>query len=133
MTATIRDIITINDNAVERLAAIGIRTLAQLLEAGASSSGRMRLADQANLDDATIKSWVHQADLMRVKGIGPEVAHILHEAGVVTVPKLAYRNATSLHAELTEAHKHADTRIPSVVELHGMIKAAKGLPKLVHH
>lgn len=134
MTST-REIIDIDSTNVERLATAGVRTLEQLLELGSTSADRMRLADATGLDDATIKQWVHQADLMRVKGIGPELAHLLCQVGVFTAPKLAYRSTDALHADLIECNYNQRTmgRLPGVVELHEFITAAKTLPKLVRH
>ncbi len=133
--ATIKDIIDINQRSVELLSDAGVRTLAQLLEAGATSSARMQLADQAHLDDKTIKYWVHQADLMRIDGLGPEFAHLLCKAEICTVPKLAYRSTDGLYAELLELNEreHIVGRIPSREELHNFITEAKRLPKLVQH
>ncbi len=134
MTST-KEIIGIDSTSVERLATAGVRTLEQMLELGSTSAGRMRLADETGLDDATIKQWVHQADLMRVKGIGPELAHLLCQVGVFTAPKLAYRSTDSLYADLvanSRGHR-AHRRLPGIHELHDYITAAKQLPKLVRH
>ncbi len=132
---SIKEIIGIDDVAVERLRDVGVSTLEQLLERGSSSGMRMRLADETQLDDATIKQWVHQADLMRVKGIGPEFAHLLCQVGVFTTPKLAYRSTDALHADLIECNDNLRTmgRLPGVAELHEFITSAKTLPKLVRH
>ncbi len=134
MTST-KEIIGIDSIDLERLAAAGVRTLEQLLELGSTSAGRMRLADETGLDDATIKQWVHQADLMRVKGIGPELAHLLCQVGVFTAPKLAYRSTDALHADLIECNYNLRLvgRLPGVTELHQLITSAKTLPKLVRH
>ncbi len=134
MTST-KEIIGIDSRGVERLATAGVRTLEQLLELGSTSAGRMRLADETGLDDATIKQWVHQADLMRVKGVGPELAHLLCQVGVFTAPKLAYRSTDALHADLIECNHslRAMRQLPGVAELHEFITSAKTLPKLVRH
>jgi len=132
---SIKEIIGIDDVAVERLREAGVSTLEQLLERGSSSGTRMRLADETQLDDAIIKQWVHQADLMRVKGIGPELAHLLCQVGVFTTPKLAYRSTDALHADLIECNHNlrAMSRLPGITELHEFITSAKTLPKLVRH
>lgn len=132
---SIKEIIGIDDRAVERLRDAGVNTLEQLLERGSTSAARMRLADETQLDDGLIKQWVHQADLMRVNGIGPEFAHLLCKVGVFTTPKLAYRSTDSLYAELVEGNHsdHVMHKLPGIHELHGFITAAKHLPKLVRH
>jgi predicted flap endonuclease-1-like 5' DNA nuclease len=133
--ASIKEIIGVSEREAERLRDAGVRTCEQLIEVGATSAGRMRLADEANLDDATIKSWVHQADLMRIPGIGPETAHLLCQVGVCTVPKLAYRSTTILYDELKRyAEKvHKLAAMPSFTELHDFTVSAKRLPKLIRH
>ncbi len=132
---SIKELIGIDTGAVERLHEVGVSTLEQLLEQGATSTARMHLADQTGLDDASVKQWVHQADLMRVKGIGPELAHLLCQVGVFTTPKLAYRSTDALHADLVECNHNlrAMQQLPGVAELHEFITSAKTLPKLVRH
>jgi hypothetical protein len=82
-----------------------------------------------------IKAWVHQADLFRIKGIAKEYATLLCSAGVCTIPKLAYRSAESLYAELNELNskEHIVQRVPSVQELESYIIQAKSLPKMIRH
>ncbi len=132
---SIKEIIGIDTHSIERLQEVGVRTLEQLLEQGATSTARMRLADETNLDDAQIKHWVHQADLMRVNGVGPELAHLLCQVGVFTAPKLAYRSSASLYADLAESnHVHkVMRRLPGPEELRAFGVAAKQLPKVVRH
>ena len=132
---SIKELIGIDTGAVERLHEVGVSTLEQLLEQGATSTARMHLADQTGLDDASVKQWVHQADLMRVKGVGPEFAHLLCQVGVFTAPKLAYRSTDALHADLVECNQslRAMRQLPGVAELHEFITSAKTLPKLVRH
>ncbi len=133
--ASITEIIGIDDRSVEKLRGVGVRTLEQLLEVGSTSTARMRLADEAQLEDAHIKLWVHQADLMRVAGIGPELAHLLCKVGVFTAPKLAYRSCESLHEDLLAGNISPKImgHLPGLEELHTYIVAAKRLPKIVRH
>lgn len=119
----------------EKLLSIGIRTADQLLEAGATSTGRMRIADEAHLSEVQIKEWVHRADLLRIHGVGHEVADLLARVGACTVPKLAYRQAISLHDDLVtynDTH-HVVKRVPTVSELEAILSSAKRLPKMIHH
>ena len=131
----VQDIVGIDEVAAERLREVGVRTSEQLIELGASSTARMRLADQTHLDDATIKQWVHQADLMRIPGVSPGLAHLLCQVGVCTVPKLAYRSSEALYAELVSftSKRHETQYLPTLAELHHYGVSAKHMPKLVHH
>ena len=53
--ASVKDIYGISEAQAEALAEAGVRTTSQLLEAGATSTGRMRLADEARLTDELVK------------------------------------------------------------------------------
>lgn len=132
---SIKEIEGIGPTFAAQLAAGGVRTTEQLLEAANTATKRLRLADEAQLNEEQVLHWVHQADLFRVKGIGEEFAELLVRAGVVTVPKLAYRSAAKLHADLVaynDTH-HLVRRLPSVDELEHMIAEAKKLPKIIQH
>lgn len=133
--ASVKDIYGISEAQAEALAEAGVRTTSQLLEAGATSTGRMRLADEARLTDELVKKWVHQADLMRIDGVGAAVAGLLCAVGVCTVPKLAYHDSDSLRRDLlayAEQNTGA-TKVPSISTLEAYIAQAKKLRKIVHH
>ena len=53
--ASVKDMYGISEAQAEALAEAGVRTTSQLLEAGATSTGRMRLADEARLTDELVK------------------------------------------------------------------------------
>lgn len=128
-------VVGIDDYSVQQLKAAGVNTIEQLVEYGATPTGRMRLADCAHLDHGVILQWVHQADLMRIKGVGPDLAYVLCHIGVLTVPRLAYHSAEALHKVLVASgsiHPVADW-LPRLDELRGFIETAKRLPKLVLH
>lgn len=133
--ASIKEIEGVGEKYADTLRAAGVHTTEQLIELGSTSTDRMRLADETHLTDEMIKRWVHMADLFRIRGIGGEYAELLCTAGVCTVPKLAYRSAESLYAELVEYNNQNKLvrRVPSVGELEDFIVQAKKLPKVIHH
>ncbi len=92
----------IGEAFAEKLRTAGIETVEVLLERGGTRKGRADLALSTGLSEATILEWVNHADLMRIRGVGPEYADLLEEAGVDTVPELARRNATHLHTAILE-------------------------------
>ena len=64
---------------------------------GATKKGRTELGrGQPVSVDALILKWVNHADLIRIRGIGPEFAELLEAAGTDSVPELARRNAANL-------------------------------------
>ncbi len=133
--ASIKDIVETNRGYADALTEAGVRTTEQLLEVGATSTSRMHLADETHLSIDTIQELVHSADLMRVPGVGSEIAELLRQVGVTTVPKLAYRNPDTLYDDIVEyndAHRLVKS-VPSTLELEKFIAFAKQLPKLIHH
>src|SRR5690348_9580840 len=71
-----------------KLKGAGVSTTFELLERGADPSGRKALARKAHIPARTLLGWVQMADLLRVRGIGPDVARLLTAAGVKTVAEL---------------------------------------------
>ncbi len=132
---SVNKITGIGKKEAEALARAGIHTTTQLLEEGATSVGRMRIADEARLTDAQVKGWVHIADLLRVEGMTPDLAALLCRIEVPTVPKLAYRSPGPLLAEL-EAYNgryHTIGSLPDAATIERMVNQAKHLPKVVEH
>jgi hypothetical protein len=129
MVAHIKDFNLITEAEIQRLSAAGVRTCSQLIEKASTSSDRMRLADQINMDDSDLKNLTHHCDMMRVDGMTPSLAVSLCGIGVSTVPKLAYQNALSLQQRLNTA---PDATIDKRT-LEKLIASAKTLPKMIRH
>lgn len=127
--AHIKDFNLISENDLRKLEAFGIRTCAQLVERASTSTDRMNIADRININDSDLTNLAHHCDMMRVKGMTPTLAIALCDAGVCTVPKLAYQNAPSLHQRLNLADPDTiDRRL-----LEHLIASAKTLPKMIRH
>ena len=119
----------------EKLEKLGVRTEAQLLEHGASRSGRAKLAEEAGISETLVLKWVNRADLARIKGIGSEYADLLEAAGVDTVPELAQRNAENLAAKLEEINREKSLvrRVPTAGEVEKWVDEAKTLDRVIIH
>lgn len=119
----------------ETLNGIGIYTTEDLLEAGASRSGRSDLVEKSGISPKLILEWVNLADLFRVNGIGEEYSDLLEEAGVDTVPELAQRNPVNLHATLIDVNqaKNLVRRLPSLSMVEDWVRQAKGLPRRMEY
>lgn len=118
-----------------KLTAANIATTQDLLARGATRKGRADIAEETGISDTLILEWVHHADLMRIKGIGPEYSDLLEEAGVQSPAELAQRNAANLAATIETANeaKNLVRHVPSESVLAGWIAAAKELEKVVEH
>ena len=135
MIYKIQDIQGIGPAFAEKLIAIGIETVDQLLEKGADPKGRQAIEDATGIDHGRVLTWVNHADLFRVNGIGPQFSELLEAAGVDTVKDLRNRNAANLAAKMLEVNeeKHLTRRVPVEKELQKMIDCAKALePKVTY-
>lgn len=118
-----------------KLAEAGVKSVEGLLDAGASKSGRQKLAEQTGLDASQILKWVNMADLFRINGIGGQFAELLKAAGVDTVKELRNRNAENLHAALTKTQEEKGLTkvVPNADKVADFIEQAKSLEPIVTH
>jgi predicted RecB family nuclease len=133
MSYKIEEIEGIGERYAAKLQAIGITTVENLLERGATPAGRTQIAEQTGIDAARLLKWVNHADLFRIKGVAGQFAELLEAAGVDTVKEFRNRVPENLHPKLAELNtaKKLVGRVPSVAELEGMIAIAKTLePKV---
>jgi len=133
--AKIIDIEGIGPVYAEKLQSIGIRSVAQLLKAGAQPKGRQELADKAGISKDLILEWVNHADLYRIKGVAEEYSDLLEEAGVDTVVELATRNPENLYNKIIETNqaKKLVRRPPSQKMVEDWIEQAKDMPRAVFY
>lgn len=73
----------------DKLAAIGIKTTAHLLTAGATPTRRAALAEQTGIPADALLELVKLSDLARLPGVKGIRARLYYDAGVDTVEKLA--------------------------------------------
>ena len=133
MAYKIIDIQGIGPVYAEKLIAVGIETVDQLLEKGSRPKGRKELEDKTGIRGDLILTWVNHADLFRIKGVGPQFSELLEAAGVDTVKELRNRNAANLAAKMLEVNeaKHLCKRTPVEKEIQKYIDAAKELAPVV--
>ena len=118
-----------------KLQAVGIKTVADLLEKGHTPKGRKELSEAAGIDSTLILKWVNMADLFRVKGIGPEYSELLEKAGVDTVKELRHRVPENLQAKLAEVNAAAGQplvrALPGLKAVQAWIEEAKQLQPML--
>ncbi len=118
------------------LVAAGTPSVEELLTKGATPDGRAALAEATGISHKLILTWVNHADLMRIKGVGPEYSDLLEVAGVDSPAELAQRNPAHLAITLQEvvaARPNIVRRVPTEAEITDWIAESKTLPKVVHH
>ena len=79
-----------------------VRTTEALLKRASSPAARKELAEQTGLDQDDLLAWANRADLLRVKGVGPEYAFMLSRAGVDTLKELRRRNSANLTRSIAD-------------------------------
>lgn len=133
MAYKIIDIEGVGDVYAEKLTAVGINTVDELLVKCATPKGRTELATLTGISDKLILRWTNHADLFRIKGVGPQFSELLEAAGVDTVKELRHRVPENLQPKLEEvnAEKHLVRRVPSLKEVAKMVEIAKGLDPVV--
>lgn len=118
---------------LSKLTTIGIQSLNQLLEKGASKQGRKAISDATKIKEEMILDWVHMADLVRIKGIDPQMAKLLHLAGVDTVRELSTRHPLNLFEKVVElnSERRLVKRSPTLEKLEYCIDKARDLEPVV--
>ncbi len=110
-----------------------VRTTEALLREASTRTGRSSLSGRTGIPTADLVRWAHQADLMRVDGIGPEYADLLAVSGVDTIKALRRRNAANLIATMTQVNskKRIVQRLPTVEMVQSWIDDASDLEPIV--
>ncbi|NLV24689.1 MAG: DUF4332 domain-containing protein [Deltaproteobacteria bacterium] len=125
----------IGETYTGKLEAEGIKSVDNLLEAGAGKKGRQALSEKTGISEKMILKWVNRADLFRIKGISTQYSDLLEIAGVDTVPELAQRKAENLQAKMVEVNeeKKLVKKVPTLADVESWIAQAKELPRVVTH
>lgn len=118
----------------QKLKAAGVGTTFQLLERGADPKARRALAHATHIPPKMLDGWVQMADVMRVKGVGPDVTHLLAACGVHTVAQLKTQDAQKLYDQVMKVNskQHLSENPPSVEHLQAWIAQAQTLPIVLH-
>lgn len=118
-----------------KLVKAGIKTTTGFLKACASRKGRKEVAGQTGISETLLLEWANHADLMRIKGVGPEFSDLLEAAGVDTVKELRKRKPQTLAAKLAEVKEAKKlTRVtPSLAQVEQWVAEANELPPVITH
>jgi len=113
----------------------GVRTTEALLRRASTRPGRKELATRSGLSEHMLLEWVNRADLMRIRGIGPQYSDLLESAGVDTVKELRSRRPHQLIGKIgqTNVAKHLVRRMPTESMVAGWIAQARKLEPLVSY
>ena len=117
----------------EKLGKAGIETTEQLLDKAGKSKDRKVLSKASGVSVATLTTLAKHCDLLRIKGVGPEMVLLLEAAGVKSITDLGKRNAAGLVAAVESANKtkKLSEKLPSEPQLGDWIEQAKKLPPVL--
>jgi len=117
----------------QKLRRAGVRTTADFLTWGRTAEGRRLLAERAGVSLAQVTTWVRLADLMRVPGIGPDVARLLTAAQVRSVAELRAADAEATAAAIHAANRrdHLSQNPPGAASIAYWVQLAASLPILI--
>jgi hypothetical protein len=111
---------------VTKLEAAGIHTTDDLLAQAGTAAARNALASKLGTTSSEVTEWVNRADLIRLKGVGIEMANLLEECRVDSCKELQHRVAANLHAKLhaVNAEKKITNHAPSLAQVEAWIAEA---------
>ncbi len=112
-----------------KLESEGIKSTDQLLEHTRTSKQRAELAHKVGSTATVLKELANRADLMRLKGVGGDLANLLEEAGVNSCKELQHRKPETLHQTLVDlnASKKIAHHVPNVASVTEWVAEAKTL------
>ena len=125
----------INPEYVEKLAAVGIRNVKQMLEVGQTERGRAVLSEETGVAGDVILELVKLSDLARIPGVKGIRARLYHDAGVDTIEKMAEWEPEELREMVAEFVERTGFEgiAPLPAEARFTIAQAKRLPKIVEY
>lgn len=126
MTYKISEIKGMDAASQAKLEQANVHTTDDLLKETATAHQRAALASKIGVSPAQLTEWINRADLMRLKGVGMEMANLLEECGVDSCKELQHRRADHLHAKLKETNdaKHITHHAPTLAQVEEWIKEA---------
>lgn len=131
----LKDFRGINPAYLGKLAALGIRNVKKMLEAGLTRKGREELSAKTGIPAETILELVKMSDLARIRGVKSVRARLYYDAGIDTVEKMAKCEPKKLRAMLIDFVQKTgfDGIAPLPKEAEFTVAEARKLPKIVEY
>ena len=124
--ASISSIRSIGHRNATKLRKSKVRTTESLLDQASTRKGRTEVSQRTGIATADLLRWAHQADIMRMGGIGSEYADLLAAVGVDTIKVLRRRNAENLMDAMSQINtrRRLVQRLPTSEMVQSWIDAA---------
>jgi hypothetical protein len=125
----------VNPEYVEKLAAVGIRNVKQMLEAGRTRSGRQELSARSGIPLDAVLEFVKLSDLARIPGVKSIRARLYYDAGVDTIEKMAQWDPQELRTMIVQFVEQTgfDGIATLPAEARFTVQQAKKLPRIVEY
>lgn len=122
----------VNPEYVEKLAAVGIRNVRQMLEAGRTQRGRQELSARSGIPLDAVLEFVKLSDLARIPGVKGIRARLYYDAGVDTIEKMAEWDPQELRTMIVQFVEQTgfDGIATLPAEARSSVRQAKKLPEL---
>ena len=106
---------------------MGIKTTKDLLLKTSSAQGVSLLSKSLGKEEWMIKTWINNADLMRVNGVDGIFAELLELSGINSIQALSSADPEKVLEGVTIVHNHISKRsdAPQRDEIEAVINAAK--------
>jgi predicted flap endonuclease-1-like 5' DNA nuclease len=129
MTHKISEIKGLDPKVATKLQQAHIDTVDDLVKHAQTPHQRAELAQQLGVPPSQFTGWLNRANLMRLKGVGTEMANLLEDSGVDSVKELQHRKAEMLVTKLKETNdaKHITSHAPSQTQVQEWIEEARTL------
>ncbi len=105
MIHNIQDIEDINSVYSEKLVAVGITNIEELLEKCSFLAGIEELEQTTGIEKDLIIKWVNLAGLLQIKGINREYFPLLSALGIDTISELKDRFPETLHSQMIKVNR----------------------------
>lgn len=132
------EIFGLDNSTGDKLESVGVSSVSDLLIKSKLPEDRKALALEARIDVAKLTSFVEQADLARVMGVGKQYAALLHGVGINNVNELSTQDPEVLRHKISnflETPEGSDiaSRRPSVRTVTKWVNNSKALPRMIRY
>ena len=129
----IKEFLNINQDYVEKLAAIGIKNVEQMLEKGRTKKQREQLSIQLNIPEEAILELVKLSDITRIGYVKKKLSRLYYDAGLDSPAKIAEFEPRQLHEFFAKFVEESgwDGMVPNPRDLVNNIESARKLSKIV--
>lgn len=129
----IKEFLNVNQDYVEKLAAIGIRNVEQMLDKGRTRKQREQLSKQLDIPEEAILELVKLSDITRIGYVKKKLSRLYYDAGLDSPAKIARFEPKRLHEFFVKFVEESgwDGMVPNPKDLVNNIRNARKLSEIV--